>query len=65
METKKFLQLVKNYENQDLEYRIALSEEDEKDRIAKTVTAFYNTHGGKIIFGVEDKKRRLVGLQAP
>lgn len=65
METKEFLQLVKNFENQDLEYRIALSEEDDKDRIAKTVTAFYNTHGGKIIFGVEDKKRRLVGLRAP
>ena len=33
--------------------------------LAKLVTAFYNTRGGTIIFGVEDGTRRLMGVPNP
>jgi len=33
--------------------------------LAKLVTAFYNTRGGTILFGVQDEMRRLVGVANP
>lgn len=33
--------------------------------LARLVTAFYNTRGGTIVFGLEDGTRRLVGVPNP
>lgn len=35
------------------------------DRIIHTIIAFANTAGGKILIGVKDKTKEVVGLQAP
>lgn len=36
-----------------------------KDKILATVIAFANTSGGKIIVGIEDQTKRIVGIQDP
>jgi predicted HTH transcriptional regulator len=35
---------------------------DKSDKYMKTVVGFSNTSGGKIIIGVEDKTRKVVGV---
>lgn len=59
---KEFEQYLANYENIDIEFRLDLNEHDPKQRIGKTVTALYNTRGGKIIFGISPDKKP-VGLK--
>ena len=47
-------------ENKNIEYKRELSSEGHK--YMKTVVAFANTSGGKIIFGVEDKTLKVCGI---
>lgn len=69
MTDKEFELLLENFENDDLEFRVSINHEPdtEKNRTAKTVVAFYNTRGGKIIYGVHEdgKKRTVIGLDNP
>lgn len=70
MTQEEFKKILNNFENKDLEFRQDIKREtgqEEKNRSAKTATAFYNTRGGKIIFGVSEdgKKRTVVGLKNP
>ncbi|MEA3272647.1 MAG: putative DNA binding domain-containing protein [Patescibacteria group bacterium] len=70
MTQEEFNKILNNFENKDLEFRQDIKREtelEEKNRSAKTTVAFYNTRGGKIIFGVSEdgKKRVIVGLASP
>jgi len=55
-------QLVGQREGETLEFKQGMSSSSD---VAKLVTAFYNTRGGTIVFGVEDETRRLVGVTSP
>ncbi|MBU4284454.1 MAG: putative DNA binding domain-containing protein, partial [Nanoarchaeota archaeon] len=59
MNVEKF---VKEKENKDLDFKLELPE---SKKVAQLVTAFYNSRGGKIILGVEDKGRKLLGIKEP
>lgn len=48
-------------ENEEIEHKKSFSFNPD---IAKTCAAFANNRGGLIVFGVEDKTRRLVGLSS-
>ena len=70
MDKQNFEKILENFENTDLEFKLEVkcqNEQEEKNRIAKTVVAFYNTRGGKIIFGIKEdgKNREVVGLPRP
>jgi ATP-dependent DNA helicase RecG len=54
--------LIAQREGETLEFK---QEMPSSSDLAKLVTAFYNTRGGTIIFGVEDGTRRLVGVPNP
>jgi len=64
MNLDEFNSLLDDFENDDLEFRAALGMNEDKDRDIKTIVAFYNTRGGKIIFGVQEDghERKVVGL---
>lgn len=47
-------------ESEDLEYKV--SEPENRDKYLKTVVAFANGRGGKLIFGVEDETLKVVGV---
>ncbi len=51
---------IKNGENKNIEYKRDISTDGHK--YMKTVVAFANCAGGKIIFGVEDKTLEIVGV---
>ena len=55
-------ELVKEKENKDLDFKLELPE---SKKAAQLVTAFYNSRGGKIILGVEDKSRKPIGINEP
>ena len=55
------LEEVKNGENKEIEYKRELPKHS--DKYMKSVIAFANSYGGKIIFGVEDKTREIVGVE--
>jgi len=55
-------ELVKEKENKDLDFKLELPE---SKKAAQLVTAFYNSRGGKIILGVEDKSRKPIGIKEP
>ena len=48
-------------ESKNVEYKAALPDKSEK--YMKTVIAFANTQGGKLIIGVDDKTHRVVGVE--
>ena len=48
-------------ESEDLEFKVDIPAKSEK--YIKTVVAFANGNGGKIVFGVEDKSLRIVGFK--
>ena len=51
-------------EGAQLEYKEKLPDtRDEKRKVFKTVVAFANGSGGKILFGVEDETHRITGVQ--
>lgn len=51
---------IKHGENKNIEFKKELP--DKSNKYIKTVIAFANTSGGKIVFGVEDKTREIVGV---
>ena len=55
-------EFVKEKENKDLDFKLELPE---SKKAAQLVTALYNSRGGKIILGVEDKGRKLIGIKEP
>jgi len=50
-------------ESQTLEFKQSL-EKLCKDKVHPTICAFLNTKGGRLIFGIEDSQRLIVGLPA-
>lgn len=56
--------LLEQDENTELDFKqkIRLSTHSEKAEFAKDVSAFANTRGGHIIYGVEDNTKRPVGI---
>ena len=47
-------------ESKNIEYKVAVPEKSEK--YMKTVVAFANGNGGKIVFGIDDKTLEIVGM---
>lgn len=52
---------IKNGETSHLEFKREIPEK--KENLLKTVSAFSNTSGGKIIFGIDDKTLEVVGIE--
>lgn len=48
-------------ESKNIEYKVALPDKSEK--YMKTIVAFANTQGGKLIVGVDDKTHEIVGVE--
>ena len=59
---EEFERLVGQREGERLEFKREMPSSSD---LAKLITAFYNTRGGTIVFGVEDETRRLVGVTSP
>ena len=55
-----FVSEIQRGESENLEFKVGLPAKDEK--FVKTVCAFANSRGGKIIFGVDDKTKKIVGI---
>jgi len=55
-------QLIRRREGETLDFK---QEMPRSSDLARLVTAFYNTQGGIIVFGVEDNTRRPVGVANP
>ncbi len=53
-------ELIENGENQTVEFKRKFTE---PEKIAKEMIAFANTHGGKILFGIDDDKT-VVGVES-
>ena len=47
-------------ESKNIEYKVTVPEKSEK--YMKTVVAFANTQGGRLIIGVDDKTHQVVGV---
>lgn len=47
-------------ESQNVEYKVTVPDKSEK--YMKTVVAFANGRGGKIVFGIDDKTLDIVGM---
>ncbi|MCX7709820.1 MAG: putative DNA binding domain-containing protein [Clostridia bacterium] len=66
MDRHKLLQLLKKEEGPKLDFKAALhlTTESDKKEITKDVIAMANSRGGRgyIIFGVEDKTKRILGI---
>ena len=54
------LEEIKHGESKNMEFKIQLP--DDSRRYMKTVVAFANTSGGKIILGVDDVTKDIVGV---
>lgn len=67
MERSKLLQLLRQEEGPKLDFKAALclATESEKKELTKDVIAIANSRGGRgyIVFGVEDKTKRLLGIE--
>ena len=57
MTLKEFERLMGQREGETLDFK---QEMPSSSDLARLITAFYNTRGGAIVFGVEDSTRRLV-----
>ncbi len=62
MMPEEFEQLIAQREGETLEFKREMPTSSD---LAKLVTAFYNTRGGDIVFGVEDGTRQMVGVTNP
>ena len=49
-------------ESKNIEYKVSLPDKSEK--YMKTIVAFANTQGGKLIVGVEEAVKNLVSLES-
>ncbi len=49
-------------ESKDIEYKVTVPEQSEK--YMKTVIAFANGDGGRIVFGIDDKTLKVVGMDS-
>ena len=49
-------------ESKNIEYKVTAPDKSEK--YMKTVVAFANGGGGRIVFGVDDKTLKIVGMDA-
>jgi predicted HTH transcriptional regulator len=58
----KVLEFLKREEGKTLEFKRDLSS---PKNLMKTLVAFANTAGGRVIIGVEDKTRLPVGVERP
>lgn len=47
-------------ESKNIEYKVAVPDKSEK--YMKTVVAFANTQGGRLVIGVDDKTHQVVGV---
>lgn len=54
-------ELIEQGESKSLEFKRVLP--DVKERYLKTVIAFSNTSGGKLIIGIDDQSREIIGVQ--
>ena len=52
---------IKNGESKNIEFKIQLP--DESKKYMKTIVAYANTSGGKIIIGVDDVARKIIGVR--
>jgi predicted HTH transcriptional regulator len=59
---EKFEQIIQRREGETLDFKREMPRSSD---LAKLVTAFYNTQGGVIVFGVEDDTRRPIGVTNP
>ncbi len=59
MNEKEFEKLLLENENKDMDFKLQLPD---AKKLAQLVAAFYNSRGGKIVFGVEDESRKATGL---
>ena len=48
-------------ESKNIEYKVTLPDKSEK--YMKTIVAFANTQGGKLIVGIDDKTHQIVGVE--
>ena len=48
-------------ESKNIEYKVTLPDKSEK--YMKTIVAFANTQGGKLVVGVDDKTHEIVGVE--
>ncbi len=48
-------------ESKNIEYKVMLPDKSEK--YMKTIIAFANTQGGKLIVGVDDETHQIVGVE--
>ena len=62
MTLEEFEELLQQREGETLDFK---QEMPTSSDLARLVTAFYNTRGGTIIFGVEDDTRRPIGVSSP
>ena len=62
MTLEEFGRLIGQREGETLDFKQAMPSSSD---LARLITAFYNTRGGVIVFGVEDGTRRLVGVPHP
>ncbi|MDV4149653.1 putative DNA binding domain-containing protein [Clostridium sp. AL.422] len=66
MDSRKLLNLIKKEEGVKLDFKLKLSLEHEssKKELAKDICAIANSRGGRgyIVIGIEDKTKRIVGL---
>lgn len=62
MTLEEFEELLQQREGETLDFK---QEMPTSSDLARLVTAFYNTRGGTIVFGVEDDTRQLVGVSSP
>jgi predicted HTH transcriptional regulator len=55
-------QMLARHEGKTIEFKAHLAS---SEPFLKTVVAFANTAGGTVLFGVEDRTRRVVGVPDP
>lgn len=55
------LEEIQNGETETLEFKREIPSKDSK--LMKTVVAFSNCHGGRILFGVDDETHEIVGIE--
>ena len=54
--------IIRHGETSRVQFKLNFTSQKE---IAREISAFANSHGGIIIFGVEDKTGRVAGLSTP